>query len=54
MEKIINIKLGANLKLRDKSGCNAFETAVNHEEFSIAKAIEQTGFKHNVRSKKIP
>jgi|SaaInlLV_10m_DNA_2_1039722.scaffolds.fasta_scaffold00107_7 Fic-DOC domain mobile mystery protein B len=51
---ILLIKLGANLMLRDKSGCNAFETAINHEEFSIAKAIEKTGYKYDAKSKKIP
>ncbi len=51
---LLLIKLGANLRVRDKSDCNAFETAINHEEFKIAKAIEKTGYKHDTKSKKIP
>ncbi len=48
------IELGADFRSRDRSGCNAFETAINYEKFKTSRVIERMGYRHNKKTSKIP
>ncbi|MBD3272923.1 hypothetical protein GF385_01040 [Candidatus Dependentiae bacterium] len=51
-EAVDLIKKGADFRKKDRSRKNAFETAIIHGEYKVARFIEKMGYKHK-RSNKI-